>query len=307
MEELQNEEAVEETIEDRRWCVYMHTCKVNNKVYVGITSQNAERRWQKGFGYLNKRKDGTYTQPLMARAILKYSDWENDWYHIIFAENLSKDDARTVERLLIALYNTQNSNYGYNICPGGEISPMHGRRHSKESIAKMKESHPHLSGEKSPHYGKPHSEETKIKMSQARMGILNESLRVAICQYAVDGELINAFEYSGEASEKTGVSRSAIANCLCGLSKTAGGFIWKKSDEPITEEDILSVQKRKPVKNKEITDKYYKWYDKQKKRWKARFVHDGKSKHLGSFLTEEEVDEIIANHKNNFSNIIEER
>ena len=307
MEELHSEEVIEQSTEDRRWSVYMHTCKANNKVYVGITSQNVEKRWKKGQGYLNKNRDGTYKQPLIARAMLKYSDWDNDWDHIVFAENLSMDDAKRIERLLVALYDTQNPNNGYNICSGGEISPMYRRRHSKKTINKMKESHPHLSGEKSPHYGKPHSKEAKAKISQARIGILNESLRVAICQYTVDGELINAFEYSGEASEKTGVSRSAIANCLCGLSKTAGGFIWKKSGEPITEEDILSVQKRKPVKNKEVTDKYYKWYDKQKKRWKARFVHDGKSNHLGSFLTEEEIDEIIANHKNNFSNIIEER
>lgn len=308
MEELQKEEIVEQaTKEDRRWCVYMHTCKVNNKVYVGITSQNVEKRWQKGHGYLNKNKDGTYKQPLIARAMLKYSDWDNDWDHIVFAENLSMDDAKRIECLLVAFYDTQNPNKGYNICSGGEISPMYGRCHSKNSINKMKENRPHLFGENAPHYGKPHSKETIIKISQARMGISNDSVKVAICQYTLEGELIDAFEYSGEASEKTGISRSAIANCLCGYSKTAGGFIWKKSDEPITEEDILLAQKRKPVKNKEGFDKYYKWYDKQKKRWKAKFVHNGKNSYLGSFFTEEDVDKIILNHKNNFNNITEER
>ena len=32
MEELQNEKIVEQDIEDRRWCVYMHTNKENGKV-----------------------------------------------------------------------------------------------------------------------------------------------------------------------------------------------------------------------------------------------------------------------------------
>lgn len=161
----------------------MHTCRVNNKVYVGITSQNVNKRWQKGIGYLNKNKDGTYKQPLMARAVSKYSDWNNDWEHIIFAENLSYDDARTMEHLLVALYDTQNPNNGYNICPGGEISPMYGRHHTQESIDKMKSNRVYLSGENAPHYGKPHSEESKIKMSQSHMGVANESIRIKICQY----------------------------------------------------------------------------------------------------------------------------
>lgn len=307
MEELHNEEVIEETIEDWRWSVYMHTNKVNNKVYVGLTSQNVENRWKKGYGYLNKNKDGTYKQPLIARAIKKYSNWDNDWDHIVFATNLSMDDAKRIERLLVALYDTQNPNKGYNICPGGETSPMYRRYHSQKSINKMKESHPHLSGENAPHYGKPHSKETKIKMSQARIGISNDSVKVAICQYTLEGELVDVFEYSGEASEKTGISRSAIANCLCGYSQTAGGYIWKKSDDHITEEDIGFAKQQNIYRKKVDADKYYKWYDNQKGKWRVRFVHNGKGKYLGTFLTEEEANAIVINHKNNFNNIIEER
>lgn len=308
MEALQNEEVVEQSAEeDRRWCVYMHTCKINNKVYVGITSQNIHKRWRNGGGYLNKNKEGKYHQSLMARAVLKYPNWDNDWEHIIFADDLSKEDARKMERLLVALYDTQNPDKGYNICSGGEISPMYGRHHSKKTVDKMKANHPHLSGEDAPHYGRPHSEETKIKMSQARMGTSNDSLKIAICQYTKQGELVGEFEYSGEAFEQTGISRSAIANCLCGLAKTAGGYIWKKSNEALTEEDICRATQMNTYRKKDTSDKYYKWYDKQKKKWRARFVHNGKSKYLGAFLTEEEVNDRIINHKNNFNNITEER
>ena len=62
-----------------------------------------------------------------------------------------------------------------------------------------------------------------------------------------DGLLINKFFNAPDASYKTGIKRSAIANCLCGLSKTAGGYIWRKEDNPLTQADIIiaNVDKRK--------------------------------------------------------------
>lgn len=245
-----NEELVNE-VEDRRWCVYMHTCKTNNKVYVGMTSQNPNKRWQNGYGYLNKNKDGTYKQPLMARAVLKYSDWNNDWEHIIFAENLSNNEACTIERLLIALYDTQNPNNGYNICSGGEISPMYGRHHSQESINKMKSNRIYLSGENAPHYGKPHSAETKQRIGETKRNrestMNNEylnAIRLEFCQYTKQGQFVGEYIGIKTASNLTGISKSAIANCLCGLSKTAGGYIWKRKDDPLTDEDIQSTTNR---------------------------------------------------------------
>lgn len=42
------------------------------------------------------------------------------------------------------------------------------------------------------------------------------------------GKIINIFETITQASNATGISRTAIANNLSYLSKSAGGFIWKK-------------------------------------------------------------------------------
>ena len=33
------------------YSVYMHKNQVNNKVYIGVTKQNPEKRFQKGIGY----------------------------------------------------------------------------------------------------------------------------------------------------------------------------------------------------------------------------------------------------------------
>ena len=84
--------------ENRKWCVYMHTNKINNKVYVGQTCQQPpEKRWgQNGYKYSNNE--------YFYRAIQKYG-WDN-FEHIIFAEDLTKKDADNMEILLIKLYNT---------------------------------------------------------------------------------------------------------------------------------------------------------------------------------------------------------
>lgn len=53
---------VQEALNNERcWTVYIHTNKTNQKRYVGITSQDTERRWKNGWGY--------YTQIIFYRAI----------------------------------------------------------------------------------------------------------------------------------------------------------------------------------------------------------------------------------------------
>lgn len=45
---------------DRKWTVYIHTNKTNQKKYVGITSTSVIERWHHGHGYLTKKKDGGF-------------------------------------------------------------------------------------------------------------------------------------------------------------------------------------------------------------------------------------------------------
>lgn len=164
--------AQESTInEERQWCVYIHTNKINNKAYIGITN-NIKRRWGiNGRGYLAKNPDGSYHQPLFANAINKYNDWENDWDHYIFADNLTQDDAKRIEVLLIALYKTnglkyRNPDYGYNMTDGGDgmsgyicsdetkhriSESKKGKKLSEEHKEKLREM---FSDEKNPMYGK---------------------------------------------------------------------------------------------------------------------------------------------------------
>lgn len=313
MEEL---EQIVSSEEDRRWCVYIHRNKINNKAYIGTTQQNPKRRWQNGYGYKNNSH--------FWRAIEKYG-W-NNFEHIIFADYLSQNDASHIEKLLISLYNTTNHEYGYNISAGGDCSHF-GIPHSEKTKQVLREkTKERLSiSENHPMYGKRHTEESKKKMSntktnppkevrqkmsEAKLGTFCDDdanqLPITICQYDKQGNKCNEFFGVSFASDQTGISRSAIANCLCRLSHTAGGYIWRRSNEVLTKEDVqlANNSRRKSNENTKNTSnkivRYEKYYDKQKKKWRARIVNDNKYKYLGAFLTEEEADNAILECKNNF-------
>ena len=90
--------------------VYMHVNKINQKKYIGITSQKPENRWgSKGQGY--------YSQ-YFANAIKKYG-WDN-FDHFILCEGLEEDEAKQMEIQLIAEHCSNKAEYGYNLTIGGD-------------------------------------------------------------------------------------------------------------------------------------------------------------------------------------------
>lgn len=55
-----------------------------------------------------------------------------------------------------------------------------------------------------------------------------KNIKITIAQFDKNNVLINTFSFITEASQNTNVSRTSISNCLSNLSKTGGGYIWKK-------------------------------------------------------------------------------
>ena len=92
------------------YTLYLHQNKINGKVYVGITKQNPNKRWQKGYGYLK-----TY----FYKAIEKFG-WDN-FEHLIIEDNLEKNEAFLKEKELIKKYRSDDKRYGYNIAEGGAV------------------------------------------------------------------------------------------------------------------------------------------------------------------------------------------
>ena len=133
-----------ENTEEKKWCVYIHTSP-SNKAYIGITSKDVKDRWGvNGWRYKTQNEH-------FWRAICKYG-WENFEHNILF-ENLTKEMACKIEILLIALFDTQNPECGYNISPGGDLG-FTGCKLSDEAKQKISEANKgRLVGEKNPMYG----------------------------------------------------------------------------------------------------------------------------------------------------------
>jgi group I intron endonuclease len=107
---------------ENEYYVYKHTTP-NNKVYIGITKQNPNRRWRNGHGYSDS--------VLFFNAIIKYG-WVNIT-HEILKEGISFEEANELEKYYIALYKSNQREFGYNITQGGEC-----RRTSKKEYPKTK-------------------------------------------------------------------------------------------------------------------------------------------------------------------------
>lgn len=231
---------------ERKYCVYIHTNKINGKKYVGQTCVGAENRWGKnGHNYLQKR-NGRYSQPIFAHAILKYG-WDN-FEHKVVKNHLTKEDADALERSLIESLSTTDSKYGYNSRDGGsngslseetkkKISEsLRGKSPSEEARRKMSESHK----------GRKHSEESRMKMREVQSKS-QQARKVA--QYNTDGELVRVWNCMSDAGRELGLDVSSIAKCCKGLHLKSGGFIWKYYDDELTKEEIelRNISKREKL------------------------------------------------------------
>lgn len=260
-------------MEDKKWCVYMHTSP-SGKVYIGITSCKPIERWgSDGRGYLGKNKNGEFRQPAIANAINKYSNWD-EWQHDIIAIDLSPAEAKQMEQELIIQYQSDDSNYGYNISPGGEgaklseetrrkISESKKGTHASE-IARLNMSNAqkqrwnedlrnevskkytgdgnpmygvHRYGNLNPMFGKTHSDDAKKKISESNRGKNNPFSKRVICI-----ETNTIYDSAGEAERITEIKHQTILAC-CNHKphrKTTGGFHWEFYDTYIEQRsDIL--------------------------------------------------------------------
>ena len=182
------------------WSVYIHTSP-SNKVYIGITSQDPLKRWGNGSNYKAHR--------YFYSAIQKYG-WNNIKHEILFT-NLTESEAKQREVELIAKYQSNNRNFGYNLTCGGDgvkgyvqteetrkrISQAVKKRYSDPTVREKQSIR--TRGENNPLYGKtlskeqkeklrlshlgkkrgPHSEKTKAKMSAAKVGKKNPHVGVS--------------------------------------------------------------------------------------------------------------------------------
>jgi group I intron endonuclease len=219
-----------------KYCVYCHTNKLNNKKYIGITSQIPENRWRNGKGYINNE--------YFYRAIEKYG-WHNFSHEILYT-GLSKEEAENLEIKLIAEYKTTNNEFGYNIEAGGNSTEKFTDNIRKKISQSLK--------------GHVCSDETKKKISEAQKGKISSKKGIKATPEQIEknrlshlgqkawnkgkvwGEKEKA-KFGGKAikcvetgviyqtmhiaSKETGVNISSICACCKKKKKTAGGYTWE--------------------------------------------------------------------------------
>lgn len=212
------------------YVVYKHTNLLNGKIYIGITSQSLKNRCGKnGIGYREC--------PFFYNAIKKYG-WDN-FKHDILYKNLTKEEAEQKEIELIAEYNSNNSDYGYNIANGGNCKgtmaeetkvkisiAQKGRKFSEEHKKKISESQ---LGEKNHRFGKKQTDEFKefirnVNIQNPSSGAFPSK---KVNQYDLEGNFIKTWNTMGEIKRELGISHCMISDCCRGKQKTSGGFIWK--------------------------------------------------------------------------------
>lgn len=100
--------------------IYIITNDLNNKVYIGYTSQTIERRFYTHcWEALHNDKDTSY----LHRAIKKYGA-EHFSITLLESFNEKEKDWKALEKYYISKYNSIVPN-GYNILEGGDLPPIH--------------------------------------------------------------------------------------------------------------------------------------------------------------------------------------
>ena len=240
--------------QEKKWCVYKHTNKINGKIYIGQTCKVPQQRWANGEGYQKCT--------LFYKAIQKYG-WDN-FEHEIVKKDLTHEEADNEEKFLIACFESNKPDKGYNLTSGGEgaehsettkqkmrdnqkgeLNTFFGRKHSLETIEKMKQAHT----------GVHPSLETRKKLSESKMGKLNpffekdhseefkDNLRKRLSKKVLCVETGMIFNSAKEAGELLNIDSSCINKCCRGERKTAGGYHWKRiaNDDNNIQSDIKAI------------------------------------------------------------------
>lgn len=219
--------------ENNHWTVYIHIIPKElsgynwDKYYVGVTGTSVQERWHRGLGYKRNNRPGCY----FYKAINKYG-W-NNIIHEIVAENLTMDEAKNMEILLIEKLKSFNPKYGYNRTRGGDG----------------------LIGHK-------HTNATKLKMSQSLKGKnagKNNLSSIPIIQFSKAGQYLKSYESISQVTKNMIYpeikDKSLVHRALTSNTHLAYNYIWMKLSDVEKVNDIYQLSAedyKKYVKSKKL-------------------------------------------------------
>ena len=170
--------------------IYLISCRINGKQYVGKTKQKLERRISQ---HKYDSKKGSIG---LGAAIRKYG-WENFSVEVLEVCPVAMLSEREIHFIVELKSKAPN---GYNLTDGGEglVNP------TDETRAKMSANHPDISGEKNPNYGKKTPPEVCAKISASNKGKTKGKKRKPLSEEHRAKVSANHADVSGEKNPNYG-------------------------------------------------------------------------------------------------------
>lgn len=175
----------------------------------------------------------------IAAAFRKYG---LDSFDVEILEEIPVEKLDEREQFWLDHYRSYEKRIGYNICR--EAGTTRGRRHTPESIEKIKSNQPKQEGMDNPFYGKKHSPEIKKMLSEKarnqvlspehkaalRRGLQEKTLKKVAQIDPETSEVVKVWPSMKSACEALGIDMPRMSGCCSGRPKhkTAKGFMWKK-------------------------------------------------------------------------------
>lgn len=108
----------------QKYIIYLYRNKINNKVYIGQTSETIERRARGGHGYKGC--------PYFYHAIEEYG-W-NNFEPFILESDLESKEADVREQFWIKAFDATNPKKGYNLSLGGKKTQTTGKASNRKKV-----------------------------------------------------------------------------------------------------------------------------------------------------------------------------
>lgn len=232
--------------------IYKIVNLVNNKIYVGSSSDLKRRKYDHFYDLKNNKHKNNYLQ----NSFNKYKEKNFMFIVLEYIDNIeNKEEFKQLildrENYWIKELNACDNNFGYNMCKiadsclgrecsdstrkkleiknKGQVPWIKGKGHSDCTREKLRKS---KLGELNPMYGKHHSKEHRMKISISNIGkkLSKESIEKRSekkRKKVINLDTRKIFNSITEAAEYYSIPIPSIGQVCLGNRKTTGGYRWE--------------------------------------------------------------------------------